>query len=118
MSEVWKWINEAEKELSLAQPELPKDIGQRIRQGNPSVDVIVVLGKGFLYHDSSPVGLLPGSVRNEKPFIKWVWIDDPKGNLLFLFAHLTHVIAWHFGGGVNTIHYIRDFNPDVVKYGS
>ena len=80
-------------EEKITAPIMPPDVGQRYGIPSPSIDSVVVLGTGFLYFDNSPLGVLPKDKRDSDPRLKWVWVNAPDGNLLFLFLHLTQTTS-------------------------
>jgi len=80
-------------EEKITAPIMPPDVGQRYGIPSPSIDSVVVLGTGFLNFDNSPLGILPKDKRDSDPRLKWVWVNAPDSNLLFLFLHLTQTTS-------------------------
>lgn len=107
MATVYGWLAELHAAEQIQMPELPADGNQRAAIKNPSVDLVVVLGKGILYCDTSPVGALPDEARNQH-HPRWVWVQQQDGNLFYLFIHLTTVTSGTAIGVLDTHPYLRN----------
>lgn len=115
MNTVYGWIPEIHQEEGLPMPQLPPAIAERLPIPSPSIDVIVVLWKGFLYFDNSPLGVLPAEERAANPNIKWVWVTQAEGNLLFLFLHLTQTTS---SRSISTMEALPYLGNVVVQQGA
>jgi hypothetical protein len=118
MDQVYELLAHEHADCNLVQPELPPAINERILCPCPSLDLIVVLGKGFLYHDTLPIGMLPPDLRAARPDVKWVWVDQERGSLLFLYLFLTHITAVVTGHKVDLTRYLPHLAVDAVKWGT
>jgi hypothetical protein len=63
------------------------------------------------------VGFLADKVRQERPYIKWLWLDQEAGNLLFLHLHLTQVIGSYLGKHIHLLPYLKGFAVSDLRYG-
>jgi len=93
MQTVYGWISGIHNNLGVAVQNLPPDPVQRTQVAAPSLDAVIVLKKGFVYFDNSPVSLLDHAKRFAQPDMKWVFSDTQSGNLLLLFLMLTMATA-------------------------
>jgi hypothetical protein len=118
MNQIYTWIAEIHSEDQTPAPDLPHSIEERVGTPSPSIDVVIVLGKGMLYYDTSPVGLLANQIRQEHPDIQWLWLDQEGGNLLFLHLHLTQVIGSYVGTHVDLLPYLKGLAVPELRRGT
>jgi len=93
MSTVYSWIEGLHTSLGILPPKLPLDLAERVKVASPALDGIFVLGKGFIYFDNTPIGLVNEEMRKSNPNYRWLIVDKPAGSLLFLFLLLTAAIS-------------------------
>jgi hypothetical protein len=108
MNTVYDWISAIHEEEDIALANMPPAIAHRIKIPSPSIDVVVVLGKGFLYFDNSPLGVLTQDKRDANPELKWIWVNQADGNLLFLFLHLTQTTSSLSAMDMNVVPYLKN----------
>jgi hypothetical protein len=106
MATVYKWITNIHTKLNIVAPALPPTGGERVRVPSPSIDAIVVLGRGIIYFDNAPIGWLHDTVRQTNPWIRWVWYDITKGSLLVLFLHVITIAGGMYYRWVDPLPYL------------
>ena len=50
MNQIYTWLAEIHSERQILGPNLPSEIEERVATPSPSIDVVIVLGKGLLYY--------------------------------------------------------------------
>jgi hypothetical protein len=118
MNTVYEWLPKIHQEEGIPFPAMPGTIEQRLRIPSPSIDVIILLGKGFIYFDNSPLGVLPAAERAQHPNLKWVWVNQTDGNLLFLFLHLTQAISGRSIAMMDAMPYLSNVQVMQVAWGT
>jgi hypothetical protein len=74
MDNVYTWLSAIHNEESISLPAMEATMENRLSIPSPTIDVVILLGKGFLYFDNSPLGVLAQQQRTARPDIKWVWV--------------------------------------------
>jgi hypothetical protein len=121
---VYKWIEKLRKEDGFPKEPLPAEGRQRAKVQWPGVDAVFVLGKGYIYHDSTPFSWVPEEARKKNPYITWLWTRkmDAKplaneSNLLFFFLLLSTMIADPANPRIDVSGYIREVGAPPLNYG-
>jgi len=119
MSTVHSWIGTAHAKLGVIVPNLPLQADARINTPSPSVDGVIVLGKGFVYFDNVPTGFATEAARAAaQPEMKWIIGDTVSGNLLLLFMMLQGATANIEGRWLNALPYLAKFHVPMISGGS
>lgn len=92
METIWGWICEYMGKNNLTIPEMPPQKLERAKIASPIVDLIIVLGKGYIQFDNSILSPVD-AWRERNPKGIWIISNDKTGNLLHLFLQLTFYIA-------------------------
>ncbi len=116
MNTVYEWISAIHEEENIALANMPPAIEERVKIPSPSIDVVVVLGNGFLYFDNSPLGVLTQDKRDADQAIKWIWVNQADGNLLFLFLHLTQTTSSLSITDMDSLPYLKNVGG-IVSWG-
>lgn len=87
---------------------------------SPSLDTIVVLGKGFVHFDNMPVRFLGEQIREEYPDVKWAISNSPDENVLLLFFSLTWaIVGGKLSNELSILNYMTDvFSAKQIYYAS
>jgi hypothetical protein len=93
MQTIYGWIKRYIQQNNITMPSMAPDLKSRIAIPSPLADLIVVLGKGFVQFDNSPITFITDAYRAQDPTNKWVISAGSNGNLLILFSHLTVVLS-------------------------
>lgn len=118
MHTVYNWIPEIHKDNAIAYPDMGTTLQQRTKVICPSIDAVIVLGKGFLYFDNAPIGFLNDEMRIQHPDIKWIFADSPNGNLLLLFIFLTQAVSGVSASWLNPIPYLSSWGVENPQFGT
>lgn len=110
---VYKWIAEIHTEKGIACPQLSIDEEKRIQELSPSIDAVIILGKGFIYFDNVPLGFINQQTREQFPHNHWVVKNSQDGNLLLLFLFLTQAISGVSGSWLNPLPYLTSYQSQV-----
>jgi hypothetical protein len=116
MSTVHGWINEYVQEKKIQYPDMPHTIDARVKLQSPIADLIVVLGKGFIQFDNSPVTVINDNQRKEIESGRWVLSDEESGNLLMLFSQMTLVLSSISASWINLNPYLSNFTLKDVNF--
>jgi len=117
METVYRWIQEINVSEGILYPQMPATVNDRSRIICPAVDAIIILGKGLLYFDNTPLGFLPDAERQRNPNAKWVWVECERGSLLFLFMLLTMAVGGTDNAILNPGPYLSDFKVGSLGFG-
>ena len=122
---VYGWIDRLRKEEGFPMEPLPPDRRQRATIQWPGLDAVFVLGKGYIYHDSTPFSWVPDEDRKANPHITWLWTrrndDEPlanESNLLFFFLLLTTMIADTANPRVDASGYMAGVGAPSLNFGN
>lgn len=108
MSTVYEWIQRYIDQHCIQMPLMPPHWSQRQRVPCPLADVIVILGKGFIQFDNSPVTLIDDALRIQHPHARWILVQCGKGNLLMLFLQLTIALSGVSASWMNVSPYLEN----------
>lgn len=111
MSTVKGWIDQYMGENLVTYPIMPPTLEERLSVQSPVVDLIVILGKGFIQFDNTLVSFVSDTDRQSNPSCKWLLSDNHDGNLLMLFSQLTIALS-----GVSASW--LDIDPYLKSYGT
>lgn len=117
ISTVYKWIPKIHEKLGIKIPNLDSDVNKRIQTPSSSIDVIIILNKGFIYFDNLPIGFTTEEIRLKIPDLKWIMSDTKDGNLLFFFLLLQNSFSNMQGEWLNVIPYLKNFKVNKIQYG-
>ncbi len=107
MKTLHSWIAQIDTSLGITYPQMGTTPDARMKVASPTLDAIFILGKGFIYYDNAPAGLLiPDEARAHFTNLKWVGVDMSNGSLLFLFVFLTMAVSGLSSLLVNPVPYI------------
>lgn len=93
MSTIHGWITQYVSNNNIQFPAMPPTSADRIKVPAPLADLIVVLGKGFIQFDNSPISFITDANRQQNPTAKWLVVDKTNGNLLMLFSQMTVALS-------------------------
>ena len=110
MHTVHGWLAPTHAELDISMPSLPADHDSRMQVVSPSLDCLVVLGKGFIGFDNSPLDPMGSWVRQPGLDRHWQVANLPDGNLLLLFMLMTVAVSGVEGSFLNPLPYLGGFN--------
>jgi hypothetical protein len=112
--EVYRWILRLRAEEGFVAPILPPERKARTQVQWLGLDAVFVLGKGYIYFDSTPFSWLPDDVRAANPNITWLWTArDGKrplrneSNLLFFFLLLNTMISGGIYDQIDAAEYLK-----------
>ncbi|WP_197648374.1 DUF6602 domain-containing protein [Sulfobacillus thermosulfidooxidans] len=108
MSTVYGWINRYVQNNNITMPSMAPDLKSRMNIPSPLADLIVILGKGFVQFDNSPITFLSDAHRAQDPTKKWLVSTGQDGNLLMLFSHLTVALSGVSASWMNVIPYLAN----------
>jgi hypothetical protein len=109
MRTVHGWMPDIRAEFGISYPPMPPVLNHRLRIPSPSVDGVVVLGRGFLQFDNSPYDFLHDSYRLAHPEMRWQGADVEAGSLLMLFMWLTATACNSSEMWLDPRHYLQTF---------
>jgi hypothetical protein len=116
MRTVHSWISEIYQSLGIVYPQMGTTPPERLGVASPALDAVFVLGKGAIYFENVPTGLvIPDEVRAKAQNTKWVMLDMQNGSLLLLFVFLTMAasgLSWQL---LNPIPYLASFTVPADK---
>ena len=107
------WVHRAMVARGLQYPDLPVEDAQRVRVPSVALDAAFLLGRGFLYFDNVPTGLLQEQ-RREHP-VRWVY-GNSEATLLLLWLFLTTAISGVSGAWLNPLPYLAGVNFTNVSW--
>ncbi|WP_201800938.1 DUF6602 domain-containing protein [Myxococcus xanthus] len=108
MSTTHGWIAPVYQALGIPNDPLPIDENLRTNSVSPSLDGVFILGRGMLYYDNVPVGLVMPPLRAQNPTGKWVYSDMETGSLFMLFLFLTMLANGFEATFLNPIPYVSN----------
>lgn len=114
MQTVHSWVASVYSAESIPQTALPANPAERIRKCADAIDAVLILGKGFLYFDNLPVGLVSEGQLQGNPGVNWVLSDSTAGNLLLLFLILQQATANIEGKWLNVVPYLSTFQVPIT----
>jgi hypothetical protein len=115
MHTVYGWLDEIHSDLGIIMPTLDANEDVRMQTISPSIDGIVILGKGFIRFDNTPISFFPDAMRQAMPEMKWTIADSPDGNLLYLFLDLTSAATNSSAFRFQADRYLSEWDiPNVV----
>ena len=117
MRTVALWLESIHGKEGIAFPTLPLDQTQRQRTPSPSVDGVLVLGKGFLYFDNFPLSFVRQEERQNHPNLRWVSADSPGDALFSFFLFLTTAISGINGSWLNPLPYVAQEEFTGISFG-
>jgi hypothetical protein len=118
LNTVFEWKNEILQETGLVYPEMDPSVNQRVQIASPALDGIFILGKGFMYFDNTPLGLLPDQARQDNPRIKWVFCNSEEGNLLLFFMILSQIVSGTSATVLDPVPYLSGASYQNVAWGT
>lgn len=113
---IYGWINSIYKEEEIEYPEWPPTLNERIKIASPSIDLITVLGKGFIKFDNNPLSLINDKHRQAYPNSKWEISAMERGNLFLFFLHLTNAVSGISASWLNPIPYAKNFRVSSLQF--
>jgi len=116
MSTIQGWITQYVAANNIQYPAMPPTAKARISLQCPLVDMIVVLGKGFIQFDTSPISSLTDANRAADPTSKWLVVDQTTNNLLILFSQLTVTLSGISGSWLNINPYLANYNVPTSQF--
>lgn len=115
METVHSWIEKVSLSEGITYPMMGITAQERLGIASPSIDAILVLGKGFLYFDNVPAGFVTDELRRQNPEVHWVCANSAYGSLLLLFLFLTQAVSGVSGSWLNPIPYLSNFRVDGIE---
>jgi hypothetical protein len=112
MSTVQGWITQYVSNNNIQYPDMPPTLAERVRSQSPLADLIIVLGKGFIQFDNSPISFIQDSTRQTSPTAKWFVSDNINGNLLMLFSQMTVALSGVSANWLDIIPYLTNFRQN------
>lgn len=116
MTTVHRWIDRYVQRNNITMPNMTPDLKSRIAVSSPLADLIVVLGKGFVQFDNSPITFVSDAHRAQDPRNKWLVSGGPDGNLLILFSHLTVALSGISAGWMNVMPYLANVQGNQLAF--
>ncbi|MFL5346929.1 MAG: DUF6602 domain-containing protein [Hyalangium sp.] len=116
ISTTYGWVGPAYRKLGIPDTALPIKPDARISTSSPALDGVFVLGKGFMYYDNVPYGLIRDEARTQNPNCKWVFADTATDNLLMLFLFLTVAGSNIQGSWLNPLPYVAGVNMPGTRF--
>ncbi|WP_180986891.1 DUF6602 domain-containing protein [Paenibacillus polymyxa] len=110
MSTIHGWINNYVNNNRVIIPLMPLTGNERNQISSPVADLIVVLGKGVIQFDNSPISFINDENRRQNPNGKWLVMDNNTGSLLMLFSQLTLALSGVSANWMDMMPYLRNFN--------
>lgn len=107
LSTIHGWISRYIQSNSIQMPSMTPNQNSRLNVESPLADLIVVLGKGFVQFDNSPISYVTDIIRTQHPNSKWTVADSTNGNLLILFSHLTVALSGVSANWMDVAPYLR-----------
>lgn len=111
MSTIHGWINKYIQQRGIQYPPLPATGQARAKIAAPLSDLIVVLEKGYIQYDNSPVSYVTDQLRQTMPNGKWCIVDAISGNLFTLFLQLTVATSGTSANWLDLNPYLRNVSP-------
>jgi len=68
---------------------------ERITRKNPSIDGVILLGKGYVQFDNANAWFLPDATRKQFPATNWESVEQPGIGLLHIYMNLLRVADTH-----------------------
>lgn len=109
MSTIQGWITQYVAHNNIQYPAMPPTSNDRVRVQSPLSDLIIVLGKGFIQFDNSPISFITDASRQQNPNAKWLVSDQSNGNLLMLFSQMTVALSGVSASWLNINPYLSGF---------
>lgn len=116
MSTVHGWINQYVADNNIQYPEMPPNSDDRVKVQSPLADLIIVLGKGFIQFDNSPISFIQEIERQATPTAKWLVSDNSNGNLLMLFSQMTVALSGVSASWLDIIPYLTNFTQNNRRF--
>jgi hypothetical protein len=116
ISTVHGWVSPTYRKHGIPDAALPIDPSARVSTASSALDGVIVLGKGFMYHDNVPYGFIRDDVRAQSPNAKWVFADTAMDNLLLLFLFLTAAASGVEGSWLDPLPYVASMNVQGIKF--
>lgn len=116
MTTVYQWINRYVQRNNITMPNMAPDLKSRLTVPSPLADLIVVLGKGFVQFDNSPITFMSDTDRAKAPMHKWLVSQGSDGNLLILFNHLTVVLSGISASWMNVMPYLANVQRNNLAF--
>lgn len=110
MKTVHGWLPDISGTTGVQYPILPQDDQQRMMTPSPSLDAVLVLGRGFMHFGNCPIGFFHPQALAQNPNAKWVLSDTPNGNLLLLFLFLSMAVSGTSASWLNPSPYLGTFS--------
>jgi len=114
---ILNWIHATHKKSNIALPEMSPYLEERQVIPSPSIDVVFVLGKGFICFDNSPISFCSNERRIQFPETRWIMVQCQQGSLLYLFTILLQATNNIQGAWLDPIPYLEKFYADNVILG-
>ena len=116
METIYGWITSIYEEEEIKYPEGGSTLNERIKVGSPSIDLVTILGKGFIKYDNIPLSFINDQHRQEYPNSKWEISAMERGSLFLFFLHLTTAISGISASWLNPIPYARNFKASNLQF--
>ncbi|MBN1373496.1 MAG: hypothetical protein JW987_16275 [Anaerolineaceae bacterium] len=109
MQTVHKWVTSTHDSDGIAYPAMGNTADARVQTASPSLDAVIVLGKGFMHFDNTPLDFLSDEIRAQHPETKWIIADTTKGSLFLLFIFITQAVSGVSGSWLDLGPYLESF---------
>lgn len=116
MSTIQGWITQYVANNNVQYPAMNPTAAERAQIQSPLADIIVVLGKGFIQFDNSPITFIKDPARQAYPQAKWLVSDNGNGNLLMLFSQMTVALSAVSASWLNIIPYLTNFRLNNTQF--
>jgi len=116
MSTIQGWITQYVANNNVQYPAMNPTAAERAQIQSPLADIIVVLGKGFIQFDNSPITFIKDPARQAYPQAKWLVSDNGNGNLLMLFSQMTVALSGVSASWLNIIPYLTNFRLNNTQF--
>jgi hypothetical protein len=115
MRTVAGWLPQIHSSLGIAMPEMEPTSAARVAIASPSIDAVILLGKGFIQFDNCPIGFTTDELRHTHPDLRWGIADSADGNLLLLFLMLSMAGSGMSASWFQPIDYVRNYRvPNYI----
>ena len=114
MKTVRKWMGAIHNSEKMDEPQLNQASRPegKFGQPSPSIDGVCVFGKGYLVFNNSPIRF--STANNELIESNWIWSNQPRGSLFWLFLFLTHISSAAIYSRMDPLKYLNS-NTDGSK---
>jgi hypothetical protein len=116
MSTVHGWINQYVANNNILYPSMLPNSVDRQKNQSPLADIIVILGKGFIQFDNSPISFVNEAARQANPSAKWFISDNTNGNLLMLFSQITVALSGVSASWLDITPYLTNFKQTSTSF--